>query len=222
MRIKRRLKVLIRKYQDFFNQILISHKAIQDHMGHSIDHALMTAQYALLIAKNPRIGELAWIAGLLHNIDRVSNNPEGMIESLLRLLPKQKISELDICRIKNAVKRHSELNKTDDDDLLITLKDADRLANIGPLNFIRCGQHHREIPAITLGIYNLNPRSTYNQPISCLDSIHYNLEWEDMLRLPKAKSIGKKQFDYYRDFIVRNREQFAEVGLDQWPIDIGT
>jgi hypothetical protein len=219
MDIKLKLRMLIGKYRDFFDKIIEEHKAIRDHIGHGIDHALMVAQYGLLIAENPRTGELAWIAGLLHNIDRVSLDYDRKIDDIVLLLP-QEITDMEIVRIKHAVNHHTELNKADDDDVLITLKDADRLANVGPLNLIRGGQHHRDIPATILGVFGLNSESTFKHPISVLDCIYYNLEWEEMLRSPKAKVIGKKQFDYYRDFMVRNREQFAEVGLDEWPLDI--
>jgi hypothetical protein len=218
MNPRKKLEQLIKKYQLYFERIVLEHKKINNHIGHSLDHTLMVAQYGVLIADDQHIGELAWLAGLMHNTDRISRFPEREIGYYLEILSSMGISNYENGRIKNAVMHHSELNKPDDDELLIIVKDADRLANIGPLNIIRNGQHHRDIPAITLGVCGLHPESTFKKAKSALDFIFYNLEWEEMLRLPKARAIGKKQFDYYRDFLRRNREQFAEVGLDEWPL----
>jgi hypothetical protein len=101
--------------------------------GHGLDHDLMVAQYAALIAENPRVGEMAWCTGLMHSTDRhfSGDQERELIDEYCSLLPEKYFSEEETVWIREAVYQHSRLNSSDDNPVTVTLKDADRLANIG-------------------------------------------------------------------------------------------
>jgi len=217
MDIKKWMRLLIEKYRSFIHLACEMHKHALGVQGHGLDHDLMVAGYCLLITEDQRTGELAWLAAFMHSIDRNCKNPVNAFNIMIHILEEEDMADYELKMIIDAAKNHFKPNSATDSAVLVTLKDADRLANIGPLNLIRCGQHRKDLPAITLGVFDLHPQSTFKSPKSALDCIFYNLEWEDMLRLPKAKKLAKKYFDYYRKFLELNRIQFAEVGLDIWP-----
>ena len=188
--------------------------------GHGQDHDLTVAQYGALIAPDEHDGELAWVAGLLHSMDRhfLETEAHDKIERGLDLAFKCGLSTEDIEQVRVAVAHHSKMNDDADGPVTIILKDADRLANLGAINIIRGGQHRPDIPACipeTLG--RLHPESTFKNPKSCYDATFYNSEWEAMLRLPKAKELGARYFRFIEEWRALAVSQAAEVGLYPWP-----
>jgi len=76
---------------------------------------------------------------------------------------------------------------------VVALKDADRLANIGPNIFIRSGQFYPLLPPFDpRHIDEFDPQSTYRSPRNVLDDIRYCLEWEEWLR-KRAENAGASQ-----------------------------
>ena len=187
--------------------------------GHGLDHDLMVAQYGAMIAEDPRVEEMAWVAGLLHSFDRhySSEEEKRLLGECLNLVAFE-FSEGELDEIETAVQLHSKRNDPADSPVTVALKDADRLANVGALNIIRGGQHRPSIPACipeTLG--GLNPNSTFKEPASCYDATYYNLEWWEMLRLPKARELGRADFEYTLAWQRSVEAKFAQVGLHPWP-----
>jgi len=207
------------KFAALYKRIEKIHSQTKNTRGHGFDHDLLVAQYAAIIAENERVGEMAWVAGLMHSLDRhfLPDEAEMILEECIGLVSNQ----FTVCEpgeIRLAVHDHSKKNDPADGPVTVALKDADRLANIGPINLIRGGQHRPDIPACILeSLGSRHPDSTFNNIKCCYDATFYNLEWEPMLRLPKAKEIGKKYFDYIREFQIRFAEQFREAGLHPWP-----
>lgn len=212
------LERLAKKYQPLFNETSRFYRELragnQPTTGHDWDHDLFVAQYCILITPATRTGELAWIAALLHSIDR--HNPTRATEvtkSRLALI-EDTLAPGECETILDAALKHNRLNDASDSDVLITLKDADRLANVGSMNLFRGGQHRPNIPACILGsMGTLNPASTFQRPTSCYDALYYNLEWELMLRLPKAQELGRPYFDFFRQFQALALHQQKQVGL---------
>ena len=113
-----------------------------------------------------------------------------------------------------AVLNHPKLNDSADNLITITLKDADRLANLGPNAYIRSGQLYHYLPAYDPRyIKNPNPAATFSDPKTVLHDIRCALEWEQWLRLPRAKEIGKKYFDHLRAYLNDFEKQIHEAGL---------
>jgi len=227
LNIKKKLAENMTKFGVFFEAIKQWHKEFEDkgqgHAGHGFDHSLMTAQYAVLIAKNKHLGEMGWIAGLLHSIDRFCANNTlqvGLIvEAFLKKLPIGYFTAKEIGQILQAVLEHGGPNSEQDNSVCVVLKDADRLANLGPQSIIRSGQFFPNISVCEMDFLEMkkNPAGTYQRPRSVLDNIKDMMEWEKDprfgLRLPKAKQLAQKYFKFFRAFIEFNMAQYRETGM---------
>jgi len=229
-----RQKIIERRnrFTGFFNRCITFHFELErggkGHKGHGLDHDLLVAQYAVLIAEDERTADKAWVAALVHSYDRffdgTLSDTATEIDKALSYLPKGAFTADEIEEIRQAVLAHDRSNLPDDSPTKITLQDADRLSSAGPIVYIRSGQFNPTIPAIELGYTGLDraPGSTYKAPRSCKDDLIGCLEWETDpkfgLRLPKAKEMGKKYFDFMRQFFSLLEGQFVETGLDIWPL----
>ncbi|MFA6554299.1 MAG: HD domain-containing protein [Candidatus Paceibacterota bacterium] len=211
------------KFHNLYNFVKTVHEGIiasgKSTHGHGLDHDLTVAQYGAKIAPNKRVGELAWVAGLLHSLDRhfSADETRRYVEEGLSMVA-QHFTAVEIQEIRTAVEEHSKMNQDTDGIVTMVIKDADRLANLGAINLIRGGQHRPCIPAYipeTLG--QLHPLSTFSRPMSCFDATFYNLEWREMLRLPMAKELGEKYFQFIKDWQALVVSQATEVGLYPWP-----
>lgn len=207
----------------------------QDHLrqgvavggAHDFMHALMVAQYAYVIGKDAageRIGELAWIAGLCHNTDRLFPN---LSESEIAVKVKNYlandvplIDEAEQSMVAQAVLKHSRPNEPTDGTLTAVLKDADRLANIGPHWILRMAQDAPRLPVCDPRYLDTaDPSATYRNPKTLFYECRCALEWEDWLRLPKARELAKPWFDGIRQFMVGLAKQLKEAGLVPYPFE---
>src|SRR3989344_2888242 len=170
---------------------------------HPFEHAIMVAQYALLIAEDERTGELGALAGILHNTDRFfhENETEKTINGYLRVAwppTYTNVSGDEVKMVIDAVLNHSKKNDPSDSPVLVCLKDADRLANISPFDIIaRSARHYADLPLFDpKWIETMDPTSTYrNHKTVFRDAIHSTQEWETWFRLPKAQELAKSYFD---------------------------
>ncbi|MCX6785015.1 MAG: hypothetical protein NTV81_03755, partial [Candidatus Komeilibacteria bacterium] len=194
------------------------------------DHDLVVAQYALMIAPDERTGTMAWVAGLVHSFDRFVKRAlllDTQLDEYLSLLPEGEFSTDEIAAIKEAIKNHAGPNGPENDLLLMTLQDADRVANVGATVIIRSGQLYNQLPALQPQfVTKFNPGSTYREPKSCLDDLRYIFDWESSetnpkfgLRLPEARNLAAPHFRFLREFFGIIQCQFEETGLSPWPID---
>lgn len=184
--------------------------------GHDFTHALMVARYAVVIAEDLEIGELAWVAAICHNTDRIYHDfDERQIEMMLQTYLGE--TDLDLGRrqlVVQAVLKHHDLNQHEDSPVLVVLKDADRLANIGPNNILRSGQHYHMLPAYDPRfVVSPDPEATYREPQTVLHDTLCSLEWEPWLRCPKAIALAKPYFAFYRGFKRMFEYQMREVGF---------
>lgn len=187
--------------------------------AHDFVHALMVAQYAVKIAENDHTGKLAWIAGLCHNTDRLF--PEDAVERIIQVY--MNLSDIGFvddekALIVEAVLEHHKLNNDNDNPVTITVKDADRLANVSALLLVRAGQFYPNLPAFDPRfLIKPDPMATYREPKTVLHDIRCALEWEPWLRLPKAKELGKPRFTLLKRFIDDVQFQMKETGLLSFP-----
>ncbi|MFZ2621000.1 MAG: HD domain-containing protein [Minisyncoccia bacterium] len=215
--------VMRAKYKALYDAVKKTHEDIvasgKTTMGHGWDHDLRVAQTSALIAETPRVGEMTWVVGLMHSTDRhFGSETSEVLDRYFGLLPVGEFRNDELMFMREALMEHSMRNSDADNPVTVTLKDADRLSNMGALNLIRGGQHRPNIPAcIPKYLGRKHPQTTFRNIQSCYDAIWFNLEWEDMLRLPKAKEMGKPYFDYYRDFMSRCVEEMQSVGLYPFP-----
>lgn len=192
--------------------------------GHDFLHALMVAQYADIIAENENVGELAWIAGICHNTDRIFHTAsdrdiDRKIWSYLNsggAMLSFTFQEKEM--IAEAIMNHSKLNDPKDNPVTITLKDADRLPNIGPLLCVRSGQHFHNLPACDPHFVETpDPTSSFRDPKTVLRDIEMSLEWEPWLRCPKAIELAKPWFNQLRIFVEGFKRQLEETDLLPYP-----
>lgn len=216
---------MVEKYHGLYLEVKKTHDNIatlrKSNHGHGLDHDLTVAQYSAIITEDERVGEMAWVAGLMHSADKhFSGEKERLlIDQYFSLLPKGEFDNEELKMMREAIAEHSKLNSPLDNPVTIVLKDADRLANLGAINFIRCGQQRPDIPACLLEFMDrLHPQATFREPMSCYDMTFYNLEWEEMLRMPIAMALGRKYFYFIRNFQQMAREQVEYLGLYPWPI----
>lgn len=205
---------LRKKYSVIYDLVKSEVEKVKDNQGHGFDHFLMVAQYGYLLCEDDRYREMAWVAGLTHDMHRIETMSKVAIEAALLGI----FVDEDRMIIREAVLNHSKFNDPDDHPVTVALKDADRLANLGPANLLRAGQHMADIPAFIVGYYDApHPDATFKNRVSVMDALYSNLEWEAdervRLRTPKAEEIAKKYFYFYRYFLTLHSIQCTETGL---------
>ena len=184
---------------------------------HDLLHAFMVAQYAQRIADDEESATLGWVAGICHNADRMFGHTlaDSFVEEYLTLVPLDSVQKK---RIAKAVLMHSTRDTLDEDDVLVVLKDADRLANSGPVVWLRAGQFLPRIPSVDPRyVLERDPLARYNDPRSLLENMRNALEWESWLRKEKAKILAKPYFDGLRTLIEGIRAQLEETELFPFP-----
>jgi len=211
----------------------------QDHIsfgmqgtGHDFDHALQAGQYALLIAEDQTVGRLAGAGGLCHNADRMvqhqlgskKNIPEERVVAMVRgwlEASGEGFGENDSTRIVNAVLHHHEVNKPDDDSVLVALKDADRITCTTADNVMTSAQFWSELPAIDPRWLAHDPSAhSYRNPKSVLKNLECRYDWINptsnvCVRLPKAKALMERRVAFIKRYIEEVEAQREEAGL--WP-----
>lgn len=212
------MRAMYERYPKFVATVAEDHQKGQNEQGHGYLHAQTVAGYAYQIAEDQRVAELAWMAGLMHNTDRLFKDA-GDIVIAATLLDYCTNTDLMISSdeeqlVIEAVIEHSKKNNTVDNPVTIALKDADRLANAGTAMLIRIGQFRPDIPVINLKyVFKRDPASTYREPRSQLECMRDILEWESWLRLAKAQELGKQKFAYIRASIENMIDELRSVEL---------
>src|SRR3989338_92144 len=182
--------------------------------GHAIDHIKRMLKIAETIYDPGKINLfLLKVAIWLHNIDRTTaipaSTPEDRQKFIENFLKKLKFSQKEIALIVNAVEKHNQLNDTSDSALLRYLKDCDRL-DIGAMGIVRAviWWQNQNIPISAPEDFLLSkPELTkIENIISLLSGFNYLCEWEGMIRVPKAKALGRKKFAFMKKF----RDQIIE------------
>jgi HD superfamily phosphodiesterase len=190
--------------------------------AHDWYHALAVAQYAALIAPDTELAFLGWVAGLLHEFPhRIFSRDQGMTLVRYYLREGTTFTPEDQQYVLDTILKHSGRDLPTDSILLMILRDADRLANIGAWHFLRAAQFRPDIPAVDPRyIAAQDPTATFKNPKSVLRDIEHTLEWESWLRLEKAKELGKPLFDDIRWLHRRLIEQFTVLGLFPIPDEL--
>jgi hypothetical protein len=202
--------------------------------GHDREHDFMVSQYGALIADDPRLADLAWIFGQCHSTDRLAKalsadaDIAAFTEQYVRemYLPLTDCTAEEIQLVVEAVLNHHQLNDrpTKDNPVTVVGKDADRLANIGTLLFLRSTRHYTEdvpkpLPLVDYVHLTNSPTATYRAPETVLKDIWYSLEWQDWLRMPKAIELARKRFALHRALVDDAEAQLREVGLFPYPFE---
>ncbi len=204
--------------------------------GHDFDHDFRVASYAFIIAPDDQTRRKAVVAGFCHSADRILGSTEsGGFEDLgkeagIEFLVRQWLETTDLTgeerdEVVCVVLHHEGANSDTDSLLKITLCDADRLANMDADVIIRGGQFQPHLLAVDPVWFEKNPEATYRNPGSVLWDVNNCALWADetgpyILRLPKARELGRRRAAFLRSFIAMIRAQRAEAGLVPYPADL--
>jgi hypothetical protein len=206
--------------------------------AHDFEHAVRVANYCHLIAQDEHSGRLAAVAAMCHNADRILqklhglgtsgkvNDPEviSMVNDWLGAEPAETFSAEERELIIDAVLKHSQRNDPTDSIVLITVMDADRLANSDLDVLMRAGQYTPDVQCID-PVHFLNvPGESFRAPKSVLGNLIVSRqEWLDNegpvpMRLPKAYTIMVRLLNdlkVYANMVWNQREL---VGLVPYPL----
>ncbi|MEK7598915.1 MAG: hypothetical protein AAB474_00480 [Patescibacteria group bacterium] len=196
--------------------------------GHDPFHAARAGQHAFNIAEDQATARLAAIAGLCHNADRILQHElkigkKEVPEEIIADLVNKWLDEIDLHAeersiIIGAVLKHSLPNDPDDSQVLVALRDADRLINLEPDEIIRSGQFHK-VPAVDPIYWLSDPAATFKEPRSVIKDLSHCAEWGNFndpkfgIRLPKAQALAAKHAKFMLDYIERVKEVWEEAGL---------
>lgn len=212
------------KYAGLVQAVMKAHREHTKNLAHDWYHALLTAQYAVVIADDPRAGELAWIAGHCHTTDHHfgKERVEEQMQLYLPLCPG--LSDAERQLVIDAVKNHGKQNEESDSEVVKILRDCDKLANLGAiLAPIRYGQQSPKVTACNPRyISQDDPAATFRKPLTVWRDLKYTLEWEEpgWFRCAKAMPIAAKRFATFKAAMQDTIDQFSETGLDDLPPEL--
>jgi len=224
------------KYPDIAQRVRKSHEEAELHGGHDFVHAFRVGNIAQQIALKEwgtHLSQLAGIAGLCHNADRVIQTNSGLkhgdvsqqeIRGLIRTWVGGYLDSRGLGIVADAILRHDGKNSPDDSEVLIALMDADRVVNLDADLFIRSGQHYHSLPAVDYRNLLDDPDATYRDPRSVLRDIEYSLDWIDQksgvcVRTTSGLLMAKSRAKTFSTFFEALQSQLAEEGILPWPFD---
>lgn len=225
-------------FPKIFQAVKQSHEEVKLVGHHDINHALRVGDTAHRIAleewDNEEVANLAGVAGLCHNADRIL---QKKLDIDHRDVPREKVKELvmswlekalviidrgDRETIFDAVIKHDGKNGDNDSQALIALMDADRVVNLDPDLIIRSGQYYHDLPAVDFIHFLSDPEARYGNPKSVLYDIACALEWVDektrvCVRTKLGKKLGAERAAGIRSFIDTLKARLEESGLHPSP-----
>ncbi len=196
--------------------------------GHDVYHAARVGDIAYQIAletwKDASKAELAGLAGLCHNADRmISKNGTDPSEVGIMDLVRKWLDETDLDQeardtVINAVLKHDQKNDQNDPDLLVALKDADRIVNLDPDSIIRCGQFLHTLPSIDYTHFVSSPTATYKKPESVARDIASSLNWVDpksgvCIRTEVGLNMARERSDLIKNYLEALKKQLEAEGV---------
>jgi len=196
--------------------------------AHDFIHDCTVAGYCLLLDSSER-GQLAAAAALCHSTDRrfpVDSVRQRLVRVKSYLLTASRLDDVARNVVIDAVINHDKPNDPDDSNVLVILKDADRLGNLGLVAALRCAQLHHDLPTFDPRFVSRpDPCATYESPLTVLHDVRSALEWDPRegkgrycLRLPRAVQLGIPYFDWLKAGLVLIRQQIEETSIRSAPV----
>ena len=189
--------------------------------GHDFYHVLRVAHCCLEIAEDDVTAELAWVASIVHNADRLYPHlsEKTLEEYLYHLLETADLNGNEKLLVVTAVLNHSKRNNSEEGAVTICLKDADKVVNLEADVILRAALCRATLPMFdpryTQG--EADSAATYKNPRSMFRSLEYVLEWVDeekgWFRLPKARALAENRAEFIRYFLTVWTEQLERSGM---------
>ncbi len=215
------LPFLGKEFEILLSRVSHDHKTRLKKVGyhHDIGHTFRVANTALKIAPDKKIARLAWLAGILHNTDRLfgdKNTPRILKAHLQKTLITAHEKEI----VFRAVMNHMKKNDSKDNLVLKTLKDADRIADFGAIVLLRIGQYYHNRPLFDF-ISPMHSKNSFGKEKTAVEDLMYVLEWTEKpsvkIRLPKSKSISKPGAAFMRRALNDIMRQLKSIDMHPLP-----
>ncbi|MBI4085866.1 MAG: hypothetical protein HY433_01315 [Candidatus Liptonbacteria bacterium] len=236
-------------FPDLFAAVHKSHEEVGLVGHHDWVHAARVGQIAYQIGLNEtdkQTAELAGVAGLCHNADKVIQKKLGVgrrevpTDETSRLVKSWLMTETrpsayghvpepvfgyygpEVDAIVAAVLGHDGKNSSNDSPVLIALMDADRIVNLDGDLFARSGQHYADLPVVDYKHFLDDPEATYQAPRTVFRDIAYSLDWVDSesgvcIRTQLGKLLAAKRAAIFRLVTDGLRDQLEEEGIIPYP-----
>lgn len=201
---------------------------------HDWGHAFRVGEVARMVALDEwgdeQLSHLAGLAGLTHNADHVIRKLRGtkedpyMVRNLvLYWLSSAHLNQFDTEQIIDAVLKHTGKNSPEDSQILIALKDSDRIVNLDMDIIVRSTQYH-PWPAVDYKYFLNNPEATFKDSVSIFKHIAFLFEWADpkspvCVRTRLAKKTIKSRIRAHRVSLNILKKQLQEEGLYPYPFE---
>lgn len=217
------LPSLGKEFNTLLSRVSRDHKTRLKKVGshHDIGHTFRVANAALKIAPDKKTARLAWLAGILHNTDRLFRN-KNTPRILKAHLQKTPLTSHEKEIVFRAVMNHSKKNDPRDDNVIKTLKDADRIADFGAIVLLRIGQYYHNKPLFDfVSPLTRDPNSSFGKEKTAVEDLTYVLEWTEKssvrIRLPKSKHISKPGAAFLRQALEDIMRQLKSIDMHPLP-----
>jgi hypothetical protein len=217
---------------EIYPELVIAVKTSHETHGlkghHDVYHAARVGDAAYRITletwKDASKAHLAGIAGLCHNADRmlgldVMNPPEDDITRVIHTwLNTTDLDHAARAVVTEAVLKHDKKNDPEDSDILIALKDADRIINLDLDVIIRAGQHNHDIPAIDYTHFVSSTTASYIHPGSVARMFAFLLEWVDpksdvCIRTEIGLTMARQRAEGIQNYLDMLKSQLQSEGI---------
>lgn len=215
-------------YPELVIAIKKSHDAYDLKGHHDIYHALRVGDIAYRIAyetwdcvQTPR---LSGIAGLCHNADRILSASDATpsdedVSRLIHLwLGETSLNWADRKIVVSAVLAHDQKNDPRDSNVLVALKDADRIVNLDLDVLMRAGQFRPTLPTVDYAHFIDSPTASFKNPESVIRSMAYVLEWTDpttdvCIRTEAGLAMARTRSERIRNYLNDLKKQLQSEGV---------
>ncbi len=181
--------------------------------GHDFTHIERGLKRIVVLCEDTNVSSfIAQVTVIFHDMHRIFNFNDETIQSYVsQKLAQYPLSTEEISSIIEAILEHHKLNDPNDSELTILLKDTDRLDCLSAIGITRICQHnHLKLPYRETDPFVYVPGKLSDLE-SLIDVFHFVLEWEEMLRLPKAKEMAKGGIAFLKDFIEIIRKELDDA-----------
>lgn len=215
-------------FPESFKAIQKSHADCNLFGHHDIYHAARVGDMAYHIAletwKDDTQAKLAGMAGLCHNADRILEtrverpSEEDIIALIQAWLRASDLDQESCAAVIDAVLKHDQKNISDDSDILIALKDADRIINLDPDAIMRAAQFRHEFPTVDYTHFLSKPGATYHKPESVARDIAFLLDWvhpnsDVCIRTKVGLTLGRERSGFIQSYLDTLKERLENEGM---------
>lgn len=225
-----------KKYPNLTKAILKTHNSEGGNFfAHDFDHIIRVTSYAQEIAEDGEVGNLAGVAALCHNADRIlqkrlgiGRNDSVQNDEVIKLVNEWLAHEPEAFTaeekylIVDAILNHNQKNNENDSPVLMTIMDADRIVNTEIDAIIRHSQYYPNLQVIDPVHLLDTPEESFRNPKSVLGNLMLGRrDWLTSplvgVRLPKAKKIMEQKLEALEQFATAVIKEREEAGLIPYP-----